>query len=526
MNRILDTTPHTQGAPLRAQKPHVELDRHLLTQYAGFLLSQSGLHFTQSNMSDLAHGIRMTMDATGVDSAARLLAELTTSGEHAKRLFDTLARNVTIGETYFLRYPEQFLVLQNEILPDLIHERRRAKDLYLRLWSAGCSSGEEAYSLAILLRDLLPDFDQWHIQILATDINRDSLARAASGDYSAWSFRGVPDDIIQRHFIPHKDNGKILSVHPQLKKAVRIEYLNLGDDCYPSLLTQTTAMDFVFCRNVLIYFNEKSAAHVIDRLFSSLVEGGSLMVGPVEPNETLFRKFESRFTGGTMIYRRKKEVLDEAPAPAVKPAPPKSLHSKTPVQTTAPKALPKLGFLPRKKDTATDNDPMAFIQLAQSAWKDGHIERAKQHARRAVELDARVGEGHFLLALIDADRAHFESAELHIEKAIRMSPLDVRVHHLASIIASERGLTEHAVTHLKKCVFLDRHFVLGHFGLAVALRELKNSVESARYLKNVLSLLENVADDATLPGVDDIAAGWLKKVSTKYLRDIENTRSK
>jgi tetratricopeptide (TPR) repeat protein len=187
--------------------------------------------------------------------------------------------------------------------------------------------------------------------------------------------------------------------------------------------------------------------------------------------------------------------------------------------------MPKFGFLPRRSSTATMDDPIAFVQLAQAALKDGHHERAAAYAKQAVGMDAKLGEGHFLLALVDADRGHFDSAETHVQKAISCSPLEVRVHHLASIISSERGQWEQAITHLKKCVFLDRHFVLGHFGLAVALRETKSAPESARYLKNVLTLLEDVSDDATLPGVDDIAAGWLKKVSKKYLRDIEETRS-
>ncbi len=517
--------PLAQGRGAQTPKP-VELDRHVLTQYAGFLLAQSGLHFTQSNMSDLEHGIRMTMESTGIDSPTRLLAQMAAQGDQAKALFDALARNVTIGETYFLRYPDQFTALQKDIFPELIKERRNQKDLYLRLWSAGCSSGEEAYSMAIVLRDLLPDFERWRIQILATDINRESLTRAETGDYGAWSFRGVTDDVITRHFIPRAD-GRMFSVHPQLKKVVRFQYLNLGDDCYPSLLTQTTSMDFVFCRNVLIYFNEKSASHVIHRLHSSLIDGGTLMVGPVEPNEMMFRQFDSRFAYGTMIYSRRRETPDVVEE--VKQAAAKAVHSKTPLPgtiTAPPKILPKVAAVPRKKRSSDANDPAAFIQLAQAAWKDGHHERAGNHARRAVELDPRLGEGHFLLALIDADRGNFEAAEEHVERATACSPLEVRVHHLASIIASERSDWESSITHLKKCVFLDRHFVLGHFGLAVALRETQNTGESARYLKNVLAELENVSDDATLPGVDDIAAGWLKKVARKYLRDIEDARGK
>src|SRR6185369_3291595 len=121
------------------------------------------------------------------------------SGQLDKEQLETLAGHLTIGETYFFREQSSFDILENSILPDLIASRR-GRGQRLRIWSAGCSTGEEAYSLAILLSRLIPDQREWQITILATDINSSALGKAVQGVYSDWSFRGVPQWIRQRYF--------------------------------------------------------------------------------------------------------------------------------------------------------------------------------------------------------------------------------------------------------------------------------------------------------------------------------------
>ncbi len=494
-------------------------DPHLVDQIADLLLGQAGLQFTSHNREDLEIGIRSTMLSLGLRTPARLLAVLSQRDEPAKAAFDALARSVTVGETYLLRYPEQFAVLREDVLPALISKRRQANDLFLRLWSAGCSTGEEPYSLAMTIRDLLPDLASWRVSILATDINRGSLTRAEAGEYGAWSFRGVPEEVRQRHFT---QQGKNHLIHPELRKLVRFDYLNLGDDCYPSLMTQTTAMDVIFCRNVLIYFSEKSAQQVVDRLYHSLIDGGTLFVGPVEPNGTMFTRFVDRFQKGTMLYRRPDdEAVKHAPAEERRSGPERPPTGKAPARAAfVASGDHKSQRSPRPSAIAPEDDGRSCLALAQVAWHEGHLERARDLATRAATLDPTLGEAHLLRALTTADLGHFQDAAQYCLAALERMPLDVRAHHLAAIISTEQGETSQAIQHLKKCIFLDRNFVLGHFALAVALKECGQKQDSARHLKNTLALLDEYADDATLPGVEDIAAGWVKKVAKKYLREL------
>ena len=163
-------------------------------------------------------------------------------------LWDRVISGLTVGETYFMRDSAQFAALRQDILPELI--RRRQKERRLRIWSAGCASGEEPYSLAMVLSELIPDWERWSVLILGTDINKQSLARARQGLYKKWSFRQCDPGVSGRYFTPQEQRFQI---KPDIARRVSFAYLNLAEDTYPSLITNTCAMDLILCRNVAIY---------------------------------------------------------------------------------------------------------------------------------------------------------------------------------------------------------------------------------------------------------------------------------
>src|SRR5262249_44046280 len=171
-----------------------------------------------------------------------------------------LVAGLTVGETHFFRNEPQFAALESHVLPELI--ARHALDRRLRVWSAGCATGEEAYSLAILLIRLLPDIAAWDVSVLATDVNEDALSRAREGVYGRWSFRGVPDHLPAEFF---QADGERLSVRADVRGLVRFERLNLVGDAYPSAATGTVELDLILCRNVLIYFGPEAMGAVVRR---------------------------------------------------------------------------------------------------------------------------------------------------------------------------------------------------------------------------------------------------------------------
>ena len=163
-----------------------------------FVAEKMGLHFPPERWPDLQRGLAGAATEFGFENISAcadglLSAPLTTAQ------LQTLASHLTIGETYFFREKPTFELLAQRVLPALIRSRR-GREQRLRLWSAGCCSGEEAYSLAILLRQLLPDLADWQVTILATDINPHCLRKAVDGTYGEWSFRDAPADFKERYF--------------------------------------------------------------------------------------------------------------------------------------------------------------------------------------------------------------------------------------------------------------------------------------------------------------------------------------
>ncbi|HET7322063.1 MAG TPA: protein-glutamate O-methyltransferase CheR, partial [Longimicrobiaceae bacterium] len=224
---------------------------------------------------------------------------------------DDFLAELTIGETYFLRDPKQMAVIREEVLPDVAAHRGERG---LRLWSAGCSTGEEPYSLAILLKE--------HglgtgAEVLGTDLSRARLAVARRGRYRAWSFRGVPDEVRDRYFHPA---GSEWELSPAIRAAVDFRYLNLVEDRFPSLSTGVWGMDLILCRNVLIYLDADSRRQVVRKLFDSLAEGGWLLLGASDPLVANEIPAEVVVTAAGLAYRRSgRYARRAAPPPPAEP---------------------------------------------------------------------------------------------------------------------------------------------------------------------------------------------------------------
>lgn len=266
---------------------------------------EAGIDLTATRRVQLENAVSRSLARGRFKDPSALYDHLSSKGRHTE-LEDFIA-SLTIGETHFFRNRPQFDALERHVLPDLI--RHRSQERRLRIWSAGCSSGEEPYSLAILLDRMLPGINAWNISILGTDIDRDALKKACRGIYRPWSFREVPPDIQSRYFIRR---GEDLELVPLIRRMVSFEYLNLVDDAYPSLVTNTNAMDLVVCRNVLIYFREPTARLVIARLHRSMADRGWLLMGHAEPSQWLSDRFSVQNFPGAVAYLKSNESAPEA----------------------------------------------------------------------------------------------------------------------------------------------------------------------------------------------------------------------
>lgn len=272
-----------------------ERDYH---RFRALVRERGGLDLPEARRPELDRAVTAALHACDAQSPTELYARLR-SHEEARPALEALLAALAVGETHFFRSRAHFDVLAQRVLPALIDRRRATRRL--RIWSAGCATGEEPYSIAILLERLLPDIDAWDVLILATDIARDALERARRGRYRPWSLREVPPEVEAAYFVAREQERELV---PRVRDRVRFAYLNLVDERYPSVLSGTVDMDLVLCRNVLIYFDDEITRAVVTRLGQSLAEGGWLLVGHAEAARPAFATLTARRFDGTIIYQR------------------------------------------------------------------------------------------------------------------------------------------------------------------------------------------------------------------------------
>lgn len=210
------------------------------------------------------------------------------SREEFTRLLDLISTN----KTDFFREPKHFEFLREEILPELTREKR------IRIWSSACSTGEEPYTIAMTLYDGVSDPAQWDFKILATDLSTRVLAKAAAGLYDAERVRAVPLEIVRRHFLRGRGRSEgQVKVKPHLAGMIQFRRLNLMDDRFPI----KAALDVVFCRNVMIYFDRPTQEQLVNKFYRYLKPGGHLFIGHSESLQWVNHPFR---TVAATIYRK------------------------------------------------------------------------------------------------------------------------------------------------------------------------------------------------------------------------------
>jgi len=254
------------------------LDEAAIGTIRDFILANTGILFDDRHTHDLCRHIASA--CTDLKIPLETCVQQVNDSSFQVRFLEILVNYITIGETYFFRDKNLFLFLRDSLLPNLIRSRRQEHKLYLRIWSAACSSGEEPYSLAILLRYLLVDVDDWDIYLLATDINQQMLNRAQEGIYSRWSFRDDPLIPVGSFFSPTPDNR--MKIDDSVRTMVRFERMNLIHDSSFYNALGPSSLDLILCRNVLMYFSPEQSGEVVSHLVTSLRTGGFLIVSPQE----------------------------------------------------------------------------------------------------------------------------------------------------------------------------------------------------------------------------------------------------
>jgi chemotaxis protein methyltransferase CheR len=526
-------------------------------RFRELILNRSGLYFPEKKKSDLAIGLFKALEdapqtASGIDSYYNFLKEAATP--EAQKEMDRLINLLTIGETHFFRDSAQFDALSNHVLPELIARKRTAAGSidpvfspHLRLWSAGCSTGEEPYSLAILLRELIPDIERWQVLILATDINRDSLKRAQGGLYTNWSFREARAKTMRSLYFSRE--GKRYRLRDKIRRMVTFAHLNLIEDDYPSIRNNTVSMDLIICRNVTIYFAEPTTRQVIQRFYNALVPGGWLVVGHAEPSLTIYRAFQARNYPNTLLYQKTgqptswpedwkklettpslkvshpslisktspaapKPILTERMPPAIQPKKSKlSSLSQTKTLTSIPET--------KKYQKASDSDP---CKVAETLLNEGRsvqvidtLESNLEELPTDVQAFARC-----LLARAYANQGQWDKARYWGESALKLDNLLSEAYYILAMVDEHEGEIEQAIDKLKKVIYLDRQKPLPYFNLAMLHKKQRQVPQAQRALNNVIRILSQWAPEKVIPDSGGSTARRLLITAKRIKVELEN----
>ncbi len=502
---------HRSEYRLETQPKEISLSQIDYERFRAFLLETIGLDYPEDKRYMLGWGLSRVLQATASQNLDQLYALLQTHSLTSP-VWDQLISALTVGETYFFRNSNHFDALAKHILVDLMalrgHSTRR-----IRIWSAGCASGEEPYSVAMLLHELIPDLENWDISILATDINREALRKAQEGVYAGWSFRGVEKRVQETYFVQQGDDR--FAISDKIKQMVTFAYLNLVGDHYPSLTNNTNAIDVILCRNVTIYFSASVTQRVVRGLRDCLVEGGWLIPGSSEPNRVFYADFEPRNFPGTVVYQKPAESIANF----------KSLGAK-PLTPPRPAALPSTGRPIPTPKAAVVKPPSGLPDLYQQALESmqaGQVDAAMAKLYAKLKEDEGFAPTYFTLGKIFANKGNLEQARYWCEQAIRRDKLHPEPYYTLGLIQLEHNRLDLALDALKKAVFLDREFVMAHYSLAQAYSRQGNQELARKSSQNVQRLLDGKPGDALVPEGDGLNIARLRELVAIGLGDEEKT---
>jgi len=476
------------------------------------IAERMGLHFPRERLPDLQRGIAGAAEELGFQDLAAFIDMLVATPLSRPQLH-VLATHLTVGETYFFRDPQMFEVLASQVLPELIRSRRGRRQR-LRLWSAACATGEEAYSLAILLQQIVPDLAGWHVTILATDINARALRTAVAGVYGSWSFRGVPEGVKERYFSLAGDGRH--SVRPEVRHLVTFEHLNLVEDVYPSLATDTNAMDVIVCRNVLMYFTAAQIHKVVGHLRRALVDGGWLVVSPGEASAQWFPQFATASFPGVLLYQ--KRDTERHPQDSGASA---SLHEHEPLATPIEIPLPLAPATvvqpaePPPNESPEMPPPDTHVTAgARAFYEQGRYGEAADTLLSLCANDSGAPEAFSLLARALANQGRLQDARAWCDRWIAANRLDPAAYYLRAVVLLEDGQADEARRSLQRAVYLEPDFVLAHFALGTLARSSGRHEEAGRHFGNALRPLARLQPDDVLPESDGLTAGRLAETIT------------
>lgn len=480
------------------------MDTHTLQQFRQLVAQRIGLQLREQESDFFRKTLNTRLKTLKLSEANEyftLLSDKSTQGEAEWRQLSILLTN---QESYFFRDQKQFELLRHHILPELIQTNKARKTL--RIWSAGCSTGQEPYSLAILVDLLLPFHADWEIFILGTDLSEAALEKAREGVFAPWSFRSMESELQERYF--HRHQGQF-ALNERIRKMVTFRHNNLFQDQFPLRSSDVHEMDLILCRNVFIYFQRDAVAMVLKKFEQTLREDAYLLTGHAELHDAPLGNLLPRIHPGTIIYQKNSHSdapprvqMPPAQPPRVQPAPPR------PVEVSRQSASPSNSPLPAKNPIYTNGTIQAEdrrhadakrIQSALAMSRSGNVAAALTELAPLLISESPHFAALCLAAQGHANAGQYDQALRHCRQATAIEPFAPLPFHIQARIAEERGEREETKLLLKKVNYLAPSLPIPYLELAAIYEHEGDKPRAGKMRATALGLLNGLTPEQPVP---------------------------
>ena len=478
-----------------------ELTDTVLFQFRAYLTEKTGLSFEKNRQDNLKNAIATRLDALGMIDPKEYFSILN-GGCGENQEFNTLMDILTIRESFFFRHRAQFEALKRHCLPQILKIKGSKEPI--NVWSAGCANGEEAYSIAMVVRDMIAaETNSRKVLIWATDISADALIQAKKGEYSERAIRELESSQVDRFFLKRSSR---YFLNNNVKSMVHFEYFNLAQKHFP--LETMPQWDLIFCRNVIIYFAEETAKRLLNNFYLSLADEGFLFPGYSETLRYLNNDFVSLESEGAFIYQKKLNKKESG-------------INVTPRTETGKE---KRFTLPRKRSSTS-------VLKTESTAGKGKTDMHSAIPQKKASDEKETGEGGtaqtdvdtiLAVALKNADQGKTMEAAALIGDLIARDPLCEKAYFLLAMIYRNTGDTQLAIGYLKKTAYLNPENPVVRLHLADVYREASENQNAAREYANVITLLENTKEQQTTFFSEGFSKEALMETARAHLQSIHN----
>lgn len=413
---------------------------------------------------------------------------------HDEDEFKELMNLVTINETSFFRFPAQFEAFRDQVIPEILSDRSRVARNF-RVWSAGCSTGEEPYTIAMTLLDAGLDRLGDKPEVVGTDVSTQALERATRGVYPARAINNLEQSVVQRFFEPVKGGHRPIR---RVRDLCTFSFHNLIKEPYP--LALMSGWDVIFCRNVTIYFRLDSTRRVVNNFYESLNPGGYLFIGHSETLTTISDRFEPVEINGVFLYRKPKakrgftfnDIVERRSEVDVQRR--EAARERLRTYMSKPQRMPERRLQPEPVvETVTSSPEVGAGELvarAHAMLEEAQPAKALALAEKALELEPDNAGAHLVAAFAYADAGDFDMAQRQANATLDSNPLSAPARYVLGVIRQQQGDVIGALNEFKRTIYIDADFVLAHFQCANIYRAQGAYGDACREYENTLRALE------------------------------------